>query len=196
MELLARYVERTDREIVALVRAESDEEAQRRLDSVLQRVGVRPDASRVSAVAADVERDGLGLDDARRRRLAANASQIVHSAASVSFSLPLDESRQINVEGTRHMLEFAEEAARLGGLIASPTSRPPTWPATTLASSGRTTSTSANRSEMPTSSRSTRLRASCASTPGRCRFRSSVRASSSASAVAAGRRRSTSSTRR
>ncbi len=33
---------------------------------------------------------------------------IVHSAASVSFALPLAEARQINVDGTRRMLELAE----------------------------------------------------------------------------------------
>ena len=118
MEILARYAEQSDREVVALVRAASDEEAQERLESTLAQVtvGGRPAGRRITAIAADVERPGLGVDDARRRELAARVSQIVHSAASVSFSLPLAESRQINVEGTRHMLEFAEEAARLGGL--------------------------------------------------------------------------------
>ena len=32
---------------------------------------------------------------------------MLHCAASVSFDLPLDESRSVNVEGTRRMLEFA-----------------------------------------------------------------------------------------
>jgi long-chain acyl-CoA synthetase len=41
---------------------------------------------------------------------------IVHAAASVSFSLPLDESRAINVEGTRRMLELAELCRDHGGL--------------------------------------------------------------------------------
>src|SRR5205823_6206999 len=41
---------------------------------------------------------------------------IIHSAASVSFSLPLDESRAINVEGTRSILDLAELAQRRGGL--------------------------------------------------------------------------------
>ena len=36
MELLARYLERWDRDIVALVRAPSDEAAQERMDDVLR----------------------------------------------------------------------------------------------------------------------------------------------------------------
>jgi nucleoside-diphosphate-sugar epimerase len=40
----------------------------------------------------------------------------VHSAASVSFTLPLGEARAINVEGTRRMLDFAEHARANGGL--------------------------------------------------------------------------------
>jgi long-chain acyl-CoA synthetase len=70
----------------------------------------------VTAVAADIERDGLGLTPERRDELAARTSDIVHCAASVSFSLPLDESRQVNVVGTRRLLDFADEAQRRGGL--------------------------------------------------------------------------------
>jgi len=40
-------------------------------------------------------------------------TDIVHSAASVSFSLPLRQSRDINVEGTRQMLEFARACPSL-----------------------------------------------------------------------------------
>jgi nucleoside-diphosphate-sugar epimerase len=43
-------------------------------------------------------------------------NKIVHSAASVSFSLPLSEAREINVEGTRNVLAFAELARESGGL--------------------------------------------------------------------------------
>ncbi len=43
-------------------------------------------------------------------------TKIVHSAASVSFTLPLDEARAINLEGTRRMLELAELARAHGGL--------------------------------------------------------------------------------
>lgn len=118
MQLLARYIGRTRRDIYALVRARSDAEAQERLGATLELLGMPSleRGSRLTAVAADIEQHGLGLDDARRAELAERVSEVVHSAASVSFTLPLAESRRINVEGTRQMLDFAEEARERNGL--------------------------------------------------------------------------------
>ena len=119
MELLARYLERSDRHVFALIRAADPAAARDRLDSVLRNLfGVRAAryANRVEAVAADVTSPGLGLTERRREELARRVSTIVHSAASVSFTLPLEQAREINVEGTRRMLAFAELARRRGGL--------------------------------------------------------------------------------
>ena len=118
MEVLARYLERSDRELYVLVRAPDDEAAAARLRTTMGVLYGREDAhaGRVSAVAADIERDGLGLPRERRDSLAERVSDIVHSAASVSFSLPLEESRQVNVVGTRRLLDFAREAESRGGL--------------------------------------------------------------------------------
>ena len=55
-------------------------------------------AARLVAVAGDVGRDGLGLDDEGRRLLAA-ADVVVHSAATVSFDAPLDQAVEINLLG-------------------------------------------------------------------------------------------------
>ena len=113
MELLARYLERGDRDIVTLVRADCQESAQARIDAVLENLfgaaapGYR---HRVHAVAADMTAPDLGLPEAERARLAERVSKIVHSAASVSFTLPLQDARAINLEGTRRMLELAELA--------------------------------------------------------------------------------------
>ena len=41
-------------------------------------------------------------------------TDVLHVAASVSFTLPLEEARAINVEGTRHALEFAERCQERG----------------------------------------------------------------------------------
>jgi nucleoside-diphosphate-sugar epimerase len=40
----------------------------------------------------------------------------MHCAASISFDLPLEEARHINVEGTREVIGFAREAKAHGGL--------------------------------------------------------------------------------
>lgn len=55
-------------------------------------------ASRVSAVAGDVSRDGLGLDDAGRAALA-SCDIVIHSAATVSFDSPLDGAVEVNLLG-------------------------------------------------------------------------------------------------
>ena len=117
MELLARYLERTNRPVYALVRAVSDRDAAARLERTLVSLfgGGHPYGKRVVAVRGDVASRRLGLGD-RRNQLAERVSEIVHGAASVSFELGLDDLRAINVEGTRRVLEFAERCQARGGL--------------------------------------------------------------------------------
>lgn len=118
MELLARYLERTDRTIYALIRARDDREAGDRLRAAARNVVGDPDRhdARLIAVRGDVTLPDLGIEPERRERLAEEVTDIVHSAASVSFSLPLDRARAINLHGTRRMLELAELCAGRGGL--------------------------------------------------------------------------------
>jgi thioester reductase-like protein len=119
MELLTRYLERTDRDVIALIRAPDDRGARERLSEVLGNLfgwRARGYANRVEAVAADLTAPQLGIHQQRYDDLAGRADAIVHCAASVSFALPLAEARAINLEGTRRMLELAERAQTLGGL--------------------------------------------------------------------------------
>jgi len=118
MEILARYLERTDRPVIATVRASGEAEADARLRGTIACLFGDEDAyaDRLTALPADIEQQDLGLSAEQRERLAARVSDIVHSAASVSFTLPLDRSREINVDGTRRMLELAELCMRHGGL--------------------------------------------------------------------------------
>jgi thioester reductase-like protein len=118
MELLARYLECTDRRVYALVRGASDREVAARLDGTLRCLfGTdHPYASRVVAVRGDIARPDLGLGRRRRDALAERVGEVVHGAASVSFGLSLDASRAVNVEGTRRMLELAQRCHQRGGL--------------------------------------------------------------------------------
>jgi thioester reductase-like protein len=119
MELLGRYLERTDRPVIAIVRAESDEAAHGRLEAVLANLfGYRAGrySGRVRAVAGELTAPHLGLDRGRWERLAGEVTAIVHGAASVSFTLPLDKARAVNVEGTRRMLDLATRGRELGVL--------------------------------------------------------------------------------
>jgi nucleoside-diphosphate-sugar epimerase len=117
MELLARFLQRTSRRVYALVRGVDDHEAAARVESTLVSLfgEDHPYGHRVMAVRGDITRPDLGLRG-ERDRLAERVSEVVHSAASVSFELGLEASRAINVEGTRRALEFAECCHARGGL--------------------------------------------------------------------------------
>lgn len=117
-QLLIRYLERTDRQVYALVRGASDRDAAARLEqTLLDLFGPgHPHARRVVAVRGDIARPGLGLGRRRRDALAERVGEIVHCAASVSFAMGLREARAINVQGTARMLELARRAQTRGGL--------------------------------------------------------------------------------
>ena len=98
MEVLARLLERGEEEVLCVVRAADQAAAQERLDGVLATLYTDPSPyrGRARALAGDltagVEAPGEAVD------------VVCHCAASISFDLPLEEARRINVEGTRAML--------------------------------------------------------------------------------------------
>jgi thioester reductase-like protein len=118
METLARLLERGDRDVVCLVRAADQAAAEERLAGVLAKLwdDPAPYAPRVRAIAGDVTRPALGMEPAARAALAEEAGAILHCAATITFDLPLEEAREINVEGTREVIGFAREARAHGGL--------------------------------------------------------------------------------
>ena len=104
MEVLARLLERTDHEVLCLVRAEDRSAAQERLDRVLAGLyhDPAPYHGRVRALRGDLTSGVDAPDEA--------IDVVCHCAASISFDLPLEEAREINVEGTRAMLGLARAA--------------------------------------------------------------------------------------
>jgi HAD superfamily phosphoserine phosphatase-like hydrolase len=113
-------------EVVALVRpgrrATASDRAAREIlkndcfDRLREELGDRFDAEvagRLVAVAGDVGRDGLGLDDDGRTQLAA-CDVVVHSAATVSFDAPLDQAVEINLLGPARVAAAVAEARAAG----------------------------------------------------------------------------------
>ena len=98
MEVLARLLERTDHD-VRLPRPRGDAEAasaaRRRARHALQRRRAAPRAR---------ARPARRSHRAASPRPDADVDVVCHCAASISFDLPLEEARAINVEGTRAML--------------------------------------------------------------------------------------------
>ncbi len=115
MAVLARLLEHTDRDVMVLVRASSQSQADARLNAVLGSMFDAPEQheGRVRAVCGDLTAPGLGLG-ADREWIAEEVRDIVHGAASVAFDMSLAESRSINVDGTRRILDLAEECAARG----------------------------------------------------------------------------------
>jgi long-chain acyl-CoA synthetase len=109
MEVLARLLEQGEREVVAVVRARDDAHARERLDEVLRTLGV-PGSDAVRAVAGDLRAEALGVR-------APDVTEIIHCAASISFTLPLDEAREVNVVGTRQVLALARRLPALRRVV-------------------------------------------------------------------------------
>lgn len=111
MEVLARELRDPRRRVVALIRAHDNAHATMRLHETLRCVfgSVEPYADRVRAIAGDLEEPGLGID----HRWTRGVTDIIHCAACVSFDLPLERARAINVDGTRRVLEVAAQCRGL-----------------------------------------------------------------------------------
>jgi len=197
MEVLARYLERTDRRVYALVRgamiARSRPAWSVRCSACSALITLMPSGwSRCMAISrAPVWAFVVGLDG-----LAERVSEVVHCAASVSFELLLQAARAINVGGTLRVLEFAERCHARGGL------RRFSYISTAYIAGEHARCFSEDDLDVGQSFRNayeqSKFEAECLLVPwmGGCRSRCFVRASSSASATAAGRRRSTCSTGR
>jgi len=72
---------------------------------------------RLTAVAGDVGRDGLGLDDEGRAALA-SCDVVIHSAATVSFDSPLDSAVEVNLLGPTRIANVLNEMGVTPHLVA------------------------------------------------------------------------------
>jgi long-chain acyl-CoA synthetase len=120
MELLLRLLERTERRVLAIVRARDDIAARRRIDHVLETIlppQRRVLGRRVRAIAGDIEQPGLGLSRRCADELMRDIDCVVHCAAAIDFELPLAAAHAVNVLGTRHVMSLAERAPGLRRLI-------------------------------------------------------------------------------
>jgi nucleoside-diphosphate-sugar epimerase len=120
MELVSHMLDAGDGpDIYLAVRARDRAEAEGRIASTIGRLYDTPPESiaRVRAVRADLTAPGLGMSDDDRRAVAADVERVIHCAASISFTLPLEEAREINVVGTERVLELAATLPRLERLV-------------------------------------------------------------------------------
>jgi nucleoside-diphosphate-sugar epimerase len=102
VQLVRELLERKPYATLALlIRNRAGQSGQQRADAFIQ------------VFSGDVGQPNCGLDPAAYGRLSAETTRVIHSAATVRFDHSLDEARRINVEGTRHILDFAGGARQL-----------------------------------------------------------------------------------
>jgi NAD(P)-dependent dehydrogenase (short-subunit alcohol dehydrogenase family) len=99
--LVERLLER-DGTVYVLVR----EGSKGRLEELRSRWGVGSD--RVVGIVGDLSQPGLGVSDADLERLRGEIDHLFHLAAIYDMTADAESQRMANVEGTRHMVEFAE----------------------------------------------------------------------------------------
>lgn len=95
--------------LALLIRDTAGQSAQQRADAFIPSA----DRARVQVFSGDVSYPNCGLNPADYGRLSAETTRVIHSAATVRFDHSLDDARRINVEGTRHVLDFAGTARQL-----------------------------------------------------------------------------------
>lgn len=120
MAFVARMLEDEEGpDLLLAVRAADRAVATARVDEVLARLYDEPPASarRLRAVPAELTAPGAGLSAADRRDVVACVDRVVHCAASIAFTLPVAEAREINVGGTREVLALARELPGLEQLV-------------------------------------------------------------------------------
>jgi thioester reductase-like protein len=109
----------TETNVYCLLRPETGAQVNQRLQVLLVPEGEPLSASareRCHAVSGDVADGNLLLDPTTYERLLSEVDRIIHCAATVKFDTALHQARRINVDGTRHVLRFAEELHARGRL--------------------------------------------------------------------------------
>ena len=106
--LVERLLDRHDdaTTVTCLIQAKYRDEAETRVEEITDDAD---DADRVALVEGDVTDPDIGLGDAYDD-LQADSVQVFHLAAIYDLTMDREPGRQVNVEGTRNVLEFAAGA--------------------------------------------------------------------------------------
>ncbi|MCP4725958.1 MAG: NAD-dependent epimerase/dehydratase family protein, partial [bacterium] len=109
--ILYDLLDRTEAQIYCLIRGESQGYMTQRLQSVVDFYfddkGI--DLSRIIAVQGDIAVDGLGLDNDMMKKFRSEIDTVIHTAADVRHFGEYSHFENINVMGTRRILDIVSE---------------------------------------------------------------------------------------
>ena len=108
-----------DRHVYLLVRADSDDSAEKRklqlLQTLMGAIGAQH-ADRVTAIRGDTKLPLFGMLQDQYQRLVSVCTHVIHSAGLVRMNLPLEEARDSAVGAAENIISLARELQRSGQL--------------------------------------------------------------------------------
>ena len=110
--LAVALLRHTQATLYCLVRADSHEQAHRRLSERLAELAPVEGQQRLVAVPAEITRPNLGLTPRMRAELVENIQAVHHCAADVQLTATYRQLAPMNLGGTRELLGLAAEVAR------------------------------------------------------------------------------------
>jgi thioester reductase-like protein len=108
--IVAHYLEKEDCDLYLLEHGQFRERLESFLDEQIPDPKKR---NRAKVLSGDITQAGLGLDAAIADELKQRVTHAIHLAALYNLSAPRDISVRVNVDGTRHFLDFLEEIPSL-----------------------------------------------------------------------------------
>ncbi len=108
-EIVSKIMKTSDDTVFGLVRAGSQSEAAVRLSALwYERPELRNNiGTRIIPVIGDVKQSNLGLSDADQNRLIQSTDFLIHTAALIGNRHSRSQFWDVNVHGTKHVLDFA-----------------------------------------------------------------------------------------
>ncbi|XP_077499606.1 putative fatty acyl-CoA reductase CG5065 [Amblyomma americanum] len=117
------------KQVYLLIRSKREEQPQARLATILnsqvfERLKQEQPAAleKVRAVSGDITLPSLGLSRSDWATLVEEVSVVFHSAATIKFDEPLNVAVQLNLLGTRRVLELCKQIPNLSALVHVSTS--------------------------------------------------------------------------
>lgn len=110
--VIKELLKQTEASITCLVRAATDVEATARLFQSLRTYFPENELEkeRITVIKGDITREDLGLNEEIKRNLT-GVDAVFHLAANINHYGKADTTHSVNVDGTKHMLEWAKRSS-------------------------------------------------------------------------------------